>query len=136
MKYLKTFEEFVNEKYSADDWETRHKEYEKRKGEWEKDMRKVLDGNMLGGLKVTLINPKDSDYDIPGMIEFKVNVDELQLDWLLTYDELGNGKPEVRVQISSPNKRGFFEKKTTGKNASAKGVWDLVTNIYNGKYKR
>ena len=114
----------VEEKFDAEAWDS-------MMSEWTKDMLKFLDGKKLGRLELENIR---SEFD--GIIEFQVKVDELQLDWMIKNDTRNlNSKKEVYIGISSPNKRGTFEKTVSGRNAENKGVWDKVEDIYNNAYK-
>jgi hypothetical protein len=113
-----------------EDWKTERAEYEKRQSQWKSELIKLIKTKKLGNLKPFNIK---SDYDF--LVEFSVKVDELQLDWALYYGEGQNGKLEVRVEVSSPNKRGSFSKTVTGKNALPINVWKKVEDIYNNAYK-
>ena len=104
--------------------------YVQNRDKWTSDLLKLIKGKSLGKLKTFNIKSPQE-----GMTQFSVKVDELQLDWMMAYDEM-RGKPVATVWVSSPNKKGQFEKKSSGKNASPQGVWNLINMIYNGKFAR
>lgn len=72
-------------------------------------------------------------------VRFSVKVDELQLDWSVRFTAYGDKTADDKlawIWVSSPNKRGTFDKKLTGRNATAEASWKMINEIYNGKYKR
>jgi len=125
MKNLLTFDEFLNE-----NWEEEMKIFNEYQRKWTEDMLKFLQGKKLGTLSLFNIH---SQFD--GIVEFTVQIDELILNWMVKSDE-GPTKPKVYIGISSPNKRGVFEKTVSGRNASNENVWKTIQDIYNGKYKK
>jgi hypothetical protein len=126
MKYIKTFESFLNENYSS-----RMLAYNEYVKSWSDNMRAFLTGKTLGRLPVQEIQ---TQFD--GIVEFVIEIDELRLNWMLRIDSEPEGKPKVYIGINSPNKRGVYEKTVTGRNASNEGVWKTIEDIYNGKYKK
>lgn len=126
MKYIKTFESFLDENYSS-----RMLAYNEYIKSWSDSMREFLFDKKLGKLPVQNVQ---TEFD--GTVTFMVEIDELRLDWLLKIDSEPGQTQKVYIGISSPNKRGVFEKKVTGRNASNEGVWKTIEDIYNGKYKR
>lgn len=125
MKHIHTFDEFLNE-----NWEEEMKIFNEYQRKWTEDMLKFLEGKKLGNLSLFDIQ---SEFD--GIVEFTVQIDELILNWMVKSEE-GPEKPKVYIGISSPNKRGVFEKTVSGRNASNENVWKTIQDIYNGKYKK
>jgi hypothetical protein len=125
MKYVPTYEEFLNE-----NWKDSMSAFNEYQEKWTTEMLKFLQGKKLGSLVLSDIK---SEFD--GIIEFTIQIDELVLNWMVKSDD-GPEKPKVYIGISSPNKRGVFEKTVTGRNASNEKVWQTIQDIYNGKYKK
>ena len=124
MKHIKTYESFLSEgiDFAA---------YDQFVKSWSDSMKAFLIGKKLGNLPV-----EEVKVPFDGIVEFIVRIDELQLNWMLKIDSGVGQTPKVYIGISSPNKRGVFEKNVTGRNASNEMVWKTITDIYNGKYKR
>jgi len=78
----------------------------------------------------------ETKIEMPGYVITKIKVDELTLEFHVTYDEKFGGKPSVRIQISSPNKKGTWETKVTGKNTSPEGILQKIKEVWDGKYKK
>jgi len=125
MKNVKTFDQFLNE--AAFDMEA----YDTFMRDWSAEFAKFLQGKSLGGLKIQDIKDTYSH----GLVEFTVKVDELELNWMIKQDGDNAKKPKVYIGVSSPNKRGAFEKTVTGRNATNQKVFDKITDIYMNAYK-
>ena len=104
--------------------------YRARLKAFNKDFKKFLKGKKLGSMPVINIKVEQD-----GMITFSTKIDELQLDWMIS-DQSTNQKIIYEISISSPNKRGVFSKKVSGRNANPIDVWRIIEQIYNGKYSR
>ena len=113
-----------------ENWEEEIKIFNEYQRKWTENMLKFLEGKKLGNLSLFDIQ---SEFD--GIVEFTVQIDELILNCMVKSDD-GPKNPKVYIGISSPNKRGAFEKKVSGKNASNENVWKTILNIWNGKYKK
>jgi hypothetical protein len=109
------------------------KEYKEFLKEWNNEMISFLNGKSLGNMKLTNIHNDNND----AIVEFQVNTGgtpDLQLNWMIINDYGPGLKPTVRIDISSPNKKGSFVKKATGKNAIIEGIWKVIQEIFeNGK---
>jgi hypothetical protein len=125
MKYVPTYEEFLNE-----NWKDSMSAFNEYQEKWTTEMLKFLQGKKLGSLVLSDIK---SEFD--GIVEFTVQIDELILNWMVKSED-GPEKPKVYIGISSPNKRGAFEKTVTGRNASNEKVWKTIQDIYNGRYRK
>lgn len=109
-------------------------EFKENNFEWANSLVNFLEGKRLGNLELF-----DIRVDNEFLVEFSVKIDELQLDWGIydkSYEWKGKEHKEVLIAVSSPNKRGSFEKKVTGRNASNEGIWKKIESIYNGNYSR
>jgi hypothetical protein len=69
----------------------------------------------------------DSELEFDGYVTTSIVVDEVRIDFILTYDEIGD-KPVVRISSSSPNKRGAKGFKVTGKNTTPSRVANFLIN--------
>lgn len=94
------------------------------------DMFDFLKKTTLSGLSIL-----DLKKHYEGHIEFSIKVNNLQLNFLILFDEYLQ-KPTARIGITSPNKKGIFEKKVSGKNSTTFAIWKLVNDIYNGNIVR
>jgi len=102
-------------------------EYLSYLNKWGENLIKFLENKKLGNLPV-----KNIKSIIEGIIEFSTETNSntpLRLDWNIT--NMGdNIRPEIRIDISSPNKKGTFSVKTTGKNTSNENIWKRIESIY------
>ncbi len=93
-----------------------------------KNITKYLKGKKLGTMPIENIN---LDYQT---VNFSTKVDELQLDWMLVYNENKRKDkivPEVHISVSSPNKPNHsYAFTVTGRNASPQGVWNAIEKKY------
>lgn len=69
----------------------------------------------------------DSELEFDGYVTTSIVVDEVRIDFILTYDEIDD-KPVVRIFSSSPNKRGAKGFKVTGKNTTPSRVANFLIN--------
>mgnify|MGYP001472059358 FL=1 len=70
----------------------------------------------------------DSELEFDGYVTTSIVIDEVRIDFILTYDEI-NDKPVVRISLSSPNKRGTKDFKVTGRNATPSGIKNFILKI-------
>jgi hypothetical protein len=102
-------------------------EYLSYLNKWGENLIKFLENKKLGNLSV-----KNIKSTTKGIIEFSTETSSnppLRLDWGIT--NIGdNIRPEIRIEISSPNKKGTFSVKTTGKNTSNENIWKRIESIY------
>jgi hypothetical protein len=74
----------------------------------------------------------DSELEFDGYVTTSIVVNEVRIDFILTYDEIDNDKsfvPVVRISLSSPNKRGTKDFKVTGRNATPEGIKNFILKI-------
>ena len=86
---------------------------------------------------INVVNISDGSADIT----CSVNTGKVRFDvyFLLRDQRRWNDtvpKWEAEVSISSPAKRGYFGKKATGKNTSPRNLIDMLSNIFDLKYRR
>ena len=102
--------------------------YKENREIFNKNMSKYLKGRKLGTMPVEDIN---LEYQT---VNFSTRVDELQLDWMLVYNENKRKDkmvPEVHISVSSPNKPNHsYSFIVTGRNASPQGVWNAIEKKY------
>ena len=67
----------------------------------------------------------DSELEFDGYVTTSIVIDEVRIDFILTYDEI-NDKPVVRISLSSPNKRGTKDFKVTGRNATPSRIKNFI----------
>jgi hypothetical protein len=101
--------------------------------EWELKMLTLLKGK--GFNDSVLFDNVESLNSYYPLIAFSVKVEDLQLCFAIEYFVEGL-KPFARITVSSPNKKGFFEKKATGKNTTPEKVLDIVKSIWDRKYQK
>ena len=94
-------------------------EFKKREKEWGEKTHSYLSNHKLF---------VDSELEFDGYVTTSIVVDEVRIDFILTYDEMNDGKPVVRISLSSPNKRGTKDFKVTGKNTTPSRVTDFLIN--------
>jgi hypothetical protein len=102
-------------------------EYLSYLNKWGENLIKFLENKKLGNLSV-----KNIKSTTEGIVEFSTETNSnppLRLDWEIT--NIGdNTRPEIRIEVSSPNKKGTFSVKTTGKNTSNENIWKRIESIY------
>jgi hypothetical protein len=94
-------------------------EFLKREREWGEKTHSYLSNHKLF---------VDSELEFDGYVTTSIVVDEVRIDFILTYDEMNDGKPVVRISLSSPNKRGTKDFKVTGKNTTPSGITNFLIN--------
>ena len=93
-------------------------EFKKREKEWTIDVKEYFSNCKLNNLKFI-----DTIIEFDGYVTTSIVVDDLRIDFDLTYDyDEINDKPLVRISLSSPIKRGTKDFKVTGKNTSPEKI--------------
>ena len=137
-KRIETLDEFINERKHTDKFD----DYEKYVKEWSDSIIEFLEGKKLGNLPLQDVGREIIEYpsgkkgEMKNQVSFYIEIDELRLNWLITMESGPGEKMRVRIEVSSPNKRGVFEKTVTGRSATNEGIWKTINNIYDGKYKK
>jgi len=102
-------------------------EYLSYLNKWGENLIKFLENKKLGNLPL-----KNIKQTIKGIVEFSTETNSnppFRLDWGIT--NMGdNIRPEIRIEVSSPNRKGYFSVKTTGKNTSNENIWKRIESIY------
>lgn len=98
---------------------------------WELKMLTLL---KAGGFdKSVLLNEIESLNNSYPIVAFSVKTIDMELCFAIEY--FVEDRPIARITISSPNRKGFFEKKATGRNTTPEKILDIVKDIWNGKFK-
>jgi hypothetical protein len=69
----------------------------------------------------------DTNIEFNGYVTTSLVVDGLKIDFDLTYDyDEDNDKPVVKLELSSPSKKGSVSFKISGKNTTPEGIKNFI----------
>lgn len=118
-----------------EDWNSYNKDREKAvEAERDEVFKLIKQKGRLGNVELTNLKT-----DMDNAIEFMIEVPGVpRLQWLVMIETEypGKTKEKAYIGISSPDHRGVYEKRMSGRNADANGIWKMIEDIWNGKYAR